>query len=87
MTDTTNLEAYIKSQNGWRDLFPNDKVASLEMPTTKAQAKEIIDQLECDLSPENLCCDGEICGDELNKKSEMLNGAYNECVNLMRGLS
>ncbi len=86
MAGTTNLEAYIKTQNAWRDLFSSDKVASLEIPTTVAQAETIIEQLECDLSPENLCCDGELRGPELNKKSAMLNAAYSECMTLMLDL-
>jgi len=86
MTGTTNLEAYIATQNKWRDLFPSSAVASLEMPTTVTQAETILEQIECDLSPENLCCDGEIGGEELRIKSEMLNGAYNECVALTRSL-
>jgi len=86
MTDNINLKAYIESQNKWRNLFPSSKVNSLEMPTTKKEALSMLDNIECDLSPENLCCDGEIGGEELRKKSGMLNGAYNECVNLLRVL-
>ena len=34
--------------------------------------------LEGDLSPENLCCDGELRGKALADKSKRLRGAYKE---------
>jgi hypothetical protein len=39
------------------------------------EARELLDSLECDLSPENLCCDGELRGAPLRAKTKMLNEA------------
>ena len=40
---------------------------------------------EADLSPENLCCDGELRGAKLRAKSNMLNGAKADLQRLAEG--
>ncbi len=82
----TRLKAYIDTQNVWRDLFPNSKVKTLEMPKTSEQAEELQEMIESDLSPENLCCDGELGGEQLRDKAALLNAAFAECEILIRDL-
>lgn len=77
------LQAYIEKENSWRGLFGSDL---LVMPTTTAQADEVIEYIEADLSPENLCCDGELTGEALRIKSKALNDAYDEAINLRSSL-
>ena len=45
---------------------------------TVEHKKELADALLCALSPENLCCDGELRGAKLRAKSLMLNKAKEE---------
>lgn len=75
------LEAYIKKQNDWRMACSADAKIQ-EMPITSKQAQIVIESLECDLSPENLTCDGELTGRALQDKGIKLSNAYNEAINL-----
>jgi hypothetical protein len=53
--NTSNLEQYVVAKNQWREMF-GDKLLSL----LRSDDRQTIAQLiECDLSPENLTCDGE----------------------------
>lgn len=47
---------------------------------TPTQIRDLFESLQCDLSPENLCCDGELRGVALKRKSAMLNGALRELL-------
>ena len=67
------LEQYIAQKNFTRGLFKRREF-NLENITPK-DARELLDSLECDLSPENLCCDGELRGAPLRAKTKMLNEA------------
>jgi len=42
---------------------------------TAKDRDELLAKIECDLSPENLTCDGELRGPKLRAKAEMLHGA------------
>lgn len=69
-----SLNKYIEQQNtyaGWfnKDLYPAPALF------TEAQIQDLADELEGSLSPENLCCDGELRGAKLRTKSKMLYGA------------
>lgn len=71
-----NLKQYVDQRNFWLEL-KNKPI----MDATNLSAKQIQDlfeSLQCDLSPENLCCDGELRGVALKRKSNMLNGALRE---------
>jgi len=76
-----NLTAYVAERNFMNKMFgrrgepilPND-VTKL----SKAERDRLRDNLECDLSPENLCCDGELRGAALRAKAAKLNGALKE---------
>lgn len=67
------LVEYVNRQNFTRSLFnqPLFNVANL----SPKEARELVDCLECDLSPENLCCDGELRGAPLRAKTKMLKEA------------
>ena len=54
MTTSTKVMAYLKRINA--------------LPLTEATAYEAFELLECELSPENLYCDGEISRTEAKKK-------------------
>lgn len=51
----SNLEQYVESKNRWRAVFGEPELTLLGANDRKI----IADMIECDLSPENLTCDGE----------------------------
>jgi hypothetical protein len=71
-----SLKKYIEQKNKYAVFFKQD---ALNLKTlTNEQVQELADKLDCDLSPENLCCDGELRGAKLRAKSNMLYGARGE---------
>lgn len=67
------LAQYIERQNFTRGLFNEPEIDPNNI--SPKEARELLDRLECDLSPENLCCDGELRGAKLKAKAKMLNEA------------
>ena len=66
MTGTRNLESYIDQKiNFWKSYQGEDP---MRLPLTDAEADSIVEHLECELSPENLHCDGEISRTEAQRK-------------------
>jgi len=80
-----SLKKFIAQENRyaamWGDgpdsLFPD----SIRLLTTE-QKKKLAQRLLSALSPENLCCDGELRGAALRTKSAMLNKAKAELESL-----
>jgi hypothetical protein len=72
---TKNLTAYVAQKNAMALIFGEAKI---EFPLTQWTATKLVSALYSDLSPENLCCDGELRGPMLAAKSKMLNGALKE---------
>lgn len=84
-----SLKAFIKQQNDeetfWAShsgrtpiLLPQDPVK-----LTGAQRVVLAQWLSCSLSPENLCCDGELRGAKLQAKARLLHKAKDELEGLM----
>lgn len=69
----TYLKMYIEQKNKWRRVFKQEELNLATL--TPKQARGLLDELECDLSPENLTCDGELRGAALLTKKKMLVGA------------
>ena len=67
------LTQYIEQKNFVRGLFNEAEIDPKNI--SPREARELLDSLECDLSPENLCCDGELRGAKLKAKAKMLNEA------------
>lgn len=65
------LQAYIDSKNKWNAIFKGEQ---FELKTAKGRQR-VADSLDCDLSPENLTCDGELSRTEVNAKFKRLTGA------------
>ena len=51
------LQAYIDKHNAFEAIFNGTLI---ETPKTRAECKPLFIRLSTDLSPENLCCDGEL---------------------------
>jgi len=77
------LSNYIDGKNSWRQIMnkadpstvrPLIDIDSLDQETVEYLALN----LSCDLSPENLTCDGELSPDEANEKEQELLRATQE---------
>lgn len=76
------LDRYVEDLNNVRQLFGN-RLSKLNLSNAEHR-KTIREELDNDLSPENLCCDGELSGARLVAKSKYLNGALRE-LNTIKG--
>ena len=65
------LQAYIDQKNKWNKLF---KGKQYEIQTAQGR-QEVADSLDCDLSPENLSCDGELPRSQIHAKYRALTAA------------
>ena len=62
-----SLKKYVEHLNLWSELHNEGEVYEYPV-TTRHTAQVIFAELESDLSPENLHCDGEITSEEANAK-------------------
>lgn len=73
-----NLQLYIHHKNAYTALFvPSGRMLDITY-LTKADCDFLASCLDGDLSPENLCCDGELRGPALAKKAKFLNACVKE---------
>lgn len=70
------LKQYVDQKNFWNELMKRPLLDPTKL--TYQQVRDLQDSIECDLSPENLCCDGELRGAPLRAKERMLRGAQAE---------
>lgn len=68
------IEQYVDQKNAWAKLFGHKP---LSLMNAKDRQK-IAESIDCDLSPENLTCDGEVRGAQLQAKYRMLTRAAQE---------
>ena len=61
-----NLQDYIDRRNQWNSFFPSNK--QITFPLSQKNVNDLARSLDCDLSPENLHCDGEISHAEADRK-------------------
>lgn len=69
------LQKYIDSHNAWQAIF--DK-APIAYPSTTDECQSLFIRLAGDLSPENLCCDGELPRAQVAIKARHLNACWSE---------
>lgn len=70
----SHLKTFVDRMNAWNKIMKKPTV-TINSP----KDREVIrNSLECELSPENLCCDGELSGRALRIKADYLNGALAE---------
>lgn len=72
------LTAYISQKNAWNAIFGGYQY---EIKTAQGRQK-VAQSLECDLSPENLTCDGELRGSQVQTKLRALKQAAAELKKL-----
>jgi hypothetical protein len=72
------LQTYVDEKNQWRAVFG-------KAPLTLASAADrqrIAETIDCDLSPENLTCDGELRGPQLQARHRLLTTAGRQLIEL-----
>ena len=72
------LQAYIDQKNKWNAIFRGEQ---FEVKTAKGRQR-VADNLDCDLSPENLTCDGELRGAQLRQRYQTLTLAAQQLLAL-----
>jgi hypothetical protein len=81
MKISKNLQHYVDGLNLFADIFkreaPGVRPCLIDL-RTRAGMQATLDALEGDLSPENLCCDGELSGPALHAKATRLRAAHAE---------
>jgi hypothetical protein len=70
----SNLETYVEMKNSWAKLF-NGKQLSL---LSAEDRQSIANSIDCDLSPENITCDGERSRSEVQKRYNFLTRCASE---------
>ncbi len=71
-----NLKNYVESINRFAKLFGDAEIDVDNIDEEAAQ--RLFQKIDCDLSPENLCCDGELPMAQVRRKAKMLRGAITE---------
>lgn len=69
------LLMYLERHNVSRSFNGKDPI-TLDQCKEEKIYMELFYSLDCQMSPENLCCDGELRGRELETKRKRLNGAW-----------
>jgi hypothetical protein len=73
-----NIEQYVENKNRWRLIF-NQKSLSL----LNAQDRQTIaNSIDSELSPENLTCDGELRGAQVQQKFRYLTRCAEELLSI-----
>lgn len=67
------LTKFVSEKNLWNNMFGREVMDLSKLDNTLAQT--LFNMLEGDLSPENLCCDGELPHAQVLTKAKLLNGA------------
>jgi hypothetical protein len=70
----STLEQYVDQKNSWGAIFGNKPLSLLNAKDRQS----IANSLDADLSPENLTCDGEVRGAQLQAKYRFLTRAAQE---------
>lgn len=70
----STLEKYVDTKNRWGALFGAEPLSLLKA----VDRQRIADAIDADLSPENLTCDGELRGSQVQSRYRMLTRAAEE---------
>lgn len=74
------LTRFVSEQNLWNNMFDRELIDLSKMDDVLAQ--KLFGMLEGELSPENLCCDGELSSARVKVKATRLNGAVKDLEDL-----
>ena len=74
----SNIEQYVENKNRWRLIF-NQKPLSL---LNGKDHRSIANSIDSELSPENLTCDGELRGAQVQQKFRYLTRCAEELLSI-----
>ena len=74
----STLEAYVENKNRWRLIFTQKPLSLLNAQDRQAIANSI----DSELSPENLTCDGELRGAQVQQKFRYLTRCAEELLSI-----
>ena len=57
MNTFNTLNEYVEQMNRWNSIFGTE---AMDFPLTQKNANDLMNKIAGELSPENLCCDGEL---------------------------
>ena len=69
-----NLQQYVDQKNRWETLLGHP---ALDLNVAQDRVR-IANAIDCDLSPENLTCDGEASISQIRSRARLLNAAARE---------
>jgi hypothetical protein len=69
-----NIQAYVDQKNRWETLFGHP---ALDLNVAQDRVR-IANAIDCDLSPENLSCDGELSAAQVRARYQTLTKAADE---------
>ena len=70
------IEKYVEQKNAWGKIFGSKPLSLL----SAEDRRKIAQELDCDLSPENLSCDGELTRSQVQTKYNFLHRAASELL-------
>jgi hypothetical protein len=71
------LNTYLDRENTMARMFRQKEIT---LPLSQKDLQNLVDRLSCQLSPENLCCDGELPMREVRSRAKLYNGTYKDLV-------
>ena len=71
-----NIQAYVDQKNQWETLFGHP---ALDLNVAQDRVR-IANAIDCDLSPENLTCDGELSASQVRARYRTLTSAAEELL-------
>jgi hypothetical protein len=74
----STLEQYVEQKNRWGNIFGEKSLSLLRAE----DRQKIADMIDCDLSPENLHCDGEVSPAVARRKYQMLTRCAQELLSI-----
>jgi len=76
------LNAYLDQKNNWVALFKGQRTEPLYEIGTAAGRQRVARAIDCDLSPENLSCDGELPRSQVQARYRTLTAAAKDLIKL-----
>jgi hypothetical protein len=76
------LQKYVDDKNNFRALYKGKHTEPLYEINTAAGRKRVAETIDCELSPENLSCDGELPMSQVRARYTKLTAAATDLVKL-----
>lgn len=74
----SDLEFYVDQKNRWARLFGNEQLSLLNAE----DRQKIAESIDCDMSPENLTCDGELPASQVQARYYFLQRCASELLSI-----